>query len=112
MSRSSTLTVPWLGRRMPEIMLSSVVLPLPEGPTMESISSKWASKVTSLHGHGAGLALAEPLGEPSGLGLRGVIGSAPEDVEGLDLQHLADGDVAGDGREITSTMPKASARLP
>jgi hypothetical protein len=32
---------------MPEIMLSSVVLPLPEGPTMNSISPKWATSATS-----------------------------------------------------------------
>ncbi len=34
MSLPSISTLPALGRRMPEIMLSSVVLPLPEGPTM------------------------------------------------------------------------------
>ena len=33
-SVSSTRTVARVGRRMPEIMLSSVVLPLPDGPTM------------------------------------------------------------------------------
>jgi hypothetical protein len=33
---------------MPEIMLSSVVLPLPDGPTMNSISPKWATKSTPL----------------------------------------------------------------
>jgi hypothetical protein len=40
MSAPLTVTLPALGRRMPEIMLSSVVLPLPEGPTMNSISPK------------------------------------------------------------------------
>ena len=34
MSRPSTITVPSSGRRMPESMLSSVVLPLPDGPMM------------------------------------------------------------------------------
>ena len=33
-----TVTMPEFGLRMPEIMLSSVVLPLPDGPTMNSIS--------------------------------------------------------------------------
>ena len=33
MSVSSIFTVPVFGRRMPEIMLSIVVLPLPDGPT-------------------------------------------------------------------------------
>ncbi len=35
-----TTTLPALGRRMPESMLSIVVLPLPEGPTMNNISPK------------------------------------------------------------------------
>ncbi len=40
MSLPSNNTVPSLGRSTPEIMLKSVVLPLPEGPTMKSISLK------------------------------------------------------------------------
>ena len=34
MSSPSIVTVPSFGRRIPESMLSSVVLPLPEGPTI------------------------------------------------------------------------------
>ena len=41
MSVFSTFTVPLFGRKMPEIMLSIVVLPLPDGPTTYSISPKW-----------------------------------------------------------------------
>jgi hypothetical protein len=33
---------------MPEIMLSNVVLPLPDGPTMNKISPKLATKLTLL----------------------------------------------------------------
>ena len=47
MSVSSTVTVPAFGRRMPEMMLRSVVLPLPEGPTTYTISPKYASKLAS-----------------------------------------------------------------
>ena len=38
----------WFGRKIPEMMLSSVVFPLPDGPTMNSISPKLASKLASL----------------------------------------------------------------
>ena len=47
-SRPSTDTVPALGARMPETMLRKVVLPLPEGPTMNTISPNRASKSTEL----------------------------------------------------------------
>ena len=40
MSAPSTETLPESGLRMPESTLSNVVLPLPEGPTMYSISPK------------------------------------------------------------------------
>jgi hypothetical protein len=41
------VTVPASGRNMPEIMLSSVVLPLPDGPTMNTISPNCATSATS-----------------------------------------------------------------
>src|ERR1017187_9026098 len=46
MSAPFTRTVPRLGRKMPDIMLSVVVLPLPEGPTINNISPKWATRAT------------------------------------------------------------------
>jgi hypothetical protein len=47
MSSPLTSTLPALGRRMLEIMLRVVVFPLPEGPTMNSISPKWATSSIS-----------------------------------------------------------------
>jgi hypothetical protein len=47
MSASSILTALELGRRIPEIMLSMLVLPLPDGPTTYSILPKLAPKLTS-----------------------------------------------------------------
>src|ERR1022692_3537808 len=46
MSAPLTDTVPEVGRRIPEIMLSNVVLPLPDGPTMNSISPNFAENTT------------------------------------------------------------------
>ena len=40
MSAPSTETLPESGLRMPESTLSNVVFPLPDGPTMYSISPK------------------------------------------------------------------------
>ena len=92
---------PLFGRRMPEIMLSSVVLPLPDGPTTYRISPKLASKFTSL----TACVRASP--SPNHL-LRPTASIAvpamvtPENVEGLDAQHLAHADVAGDRRRSRS----------
>ena len=43
-----TLTVAALGRSIPEIMLSKVVFPLPDAPTINNISPKCATKSTLL----------------------------------------------------------------
>ena len=47
MSVPSTVTVPASGLRIPERTLSSVVLPLPDGPTMYTISPNQVSRLTS-----------------------------------------------------------------
>src|SRR5262245_43037745 len=80
---------------MPEIMLRSVVLPLPEGPTMYSISSKWASKLTFFTAHVAVAPSPKRLHRASAL-IAGASMSRPEDVERVDLQHPAHGEEAGD----------------
>jgi hypothetical protein len=47
MSRPSTVTLPELGRTMPQTMLISVVLPAPFGPSRAKISPRRISRLTS-----------------------------------------------------------------
>src|SRR5262245_44932278 len=92
MSHPSTTTPPSFGRRMPESTLSKVVLPLPDGPTMYSISPKCASRLTPR----SAVVLASP--SPNHLTTRVAVTagdiSGPEDDKGLDPQHLANPHVA------------------
>src|SRR5262245_57496616 len=97
MSHPSTTTPPSFGRRMPDSTLSNVVFPLPDGPTMYSISPKYASRLTPR----SAVVLASP--SPNHLTTRvavtAVAGiSAPEDFERLDPQDFSNAHVAGRGR--------------
>src|SRR5215813_8202807 len=96
MSHPSTTTPPSSGRRMPESTLSKVVLPLPDGPTMYSISPKNASRLTPRSAQ----VLAAP--SPNHLTTRvaetAATTSCPEDDEWLDSQHFSNAHVARHGR--------------
>ncbi|MNR47199.1 hypothetical protein D3C85_1662690 [compost metagenome] len=48
MSWPSANTLPWLGFTMPQMMLISVVLPAPFGPSRPKISPRWISRLTFL----------------------------------------------------------------
>ena len=64
MSVPSMLTLPLFGRRIPEIMLSMVVLPLPDGPDHIEHLAEMRLEAHVAHRVGLGLAFAEPLVEP------------------------------------------------
>ncbi len=48
LSCPSTVTVPSLGLTMPQMMLMSVVLPAPFGPSRAKISPRWISRLMRL----------------------------------------------------------------
>src|SRR5262245_15941696 len=97
MSHPSTTTPPSFGRRMPDSTLSKVVLPLPDGPTMYSISPKYASRLTPRSAD----VLAPP--SPNHLTTRVALTaggiSGPEGDKWIDPQHFSNAQVARHGRD-------------
>ncbi|WP_410087629.1 hypothetical protein [Variovorax sp. N23] len=95
---------------MPEIMLRNVVLPLPEGPTRNTISPKCALNPTL----SPGLAFAEALGQTGGHDRLDPFHAHPRPALGSALSHGKANDRTGAnsmGAEMRAFAPaKAAAR--